>query len=222
MKHFFRAQFIIKFQLFLVVLVSINTLANAQNPKETGKLVQNTYNLSQLEWKLWGFSPQSYRTSQFIPDPKRNAETRGIPVSVPGSVQMALKNAGIIKDWNIGLNHNECEWVENRSWLFSVKIPDEWIRGRKVIRLVCKGLDDNGYILVNSEEAGEFNNTHLPYTFELTSILNEKDNTLEIVFNPPPRYLGTPYFSTKIKDWNNKRSPITKPIMEERLNHPHI
>lgn len=201
MKQFLRFSSIIKLHFFLVVSVSMNTLVNAQNPKEKMKLVQNTHNMSLLEWKLWGFTPESYRTSQFIPDPKRNAETRGIPVSVPGSVQMALKNAGIIKDWNIGLNHIESEWVENRSWMYSVKIPDEWIRGRKDIRLVCKGLDDNGVILINSKEAGQFNNTHLPYTFELTSLLKEKDNTLEIVFNPPPRYLGTPYFSTKIKDW---------------------
>jgi beta-mannosidase len=162
---------------------------------------QKIYQASSLEWKLWGFTPQSYRSSQFIPDPKRNSETRGIPAPVPGSVQMALKNAGIIKDWNIGLNHNDCEWVENRSWMYSAKIPDEWIRGRKVVRLVCKGLDDNGVILINSREIGQFNNTHIPYTYELTAFLGDKDNTLEIVFNPPPRYLGTPYFSTKIQDW---------------------
>lgn len=182
--------------ILIVVCLSIN-LVKAQN--KVAK--QKNYNLSGLEWKLWGFTPESYRTSQFIPNPKRNAETRGIPVSVPGSVQMALKTAGIIKDWNIGLNHNDCEWVENRSWMYSAQIPDEWLTGNKVIRLVCKGLDDNGVILINGKEVGQFNNTHLPYTFELTAFLKEKGNTLGIVFNPPPRYLGTPTFTTKIKDW---------------------
>jgi len=184
------------FLILIFVCCSINLL-KAQNKVTT----QQTYNLSSLEWKLWGFTPESYRTSQFIPNPKRNAETRGIPVSVLGSVQMALKNAGIIKDWNIGLNHNDCEWVENRSWMYSTQIPNEWLTGNKVIRLVCKGLDDNGVILINGKEVGQFNNTHIPYTFELASFLKEKANTLEIVFNPPPRYLGTPTFSTKIKDW---------------------
>lgn len=190
------------FCLFILLICSSCIYTRAQNTLvDESNLIQKTYNTSNLKWNLWGFTPESYRTSQFIPNPKRNAETRGIPVSVPGSVQMALKNAGMIKDWNIGLNHNDCEWVENRSWMYSAQIPDEWLNGNKVIRLVCKGLDDNGVILINGKEVGQFNNTHLPYTFELASFLKEKGNTLEIVFNPPPRYLGTPTFSTKIKDW---------------------
>ena len=187
--------------LHIPILIFCFSLFGSAANAQTARSKQMIYNTSSLDWKLWGFTPESYRTSQFIPNPKRNAETRGIPVSMPGSVQMALKTAGIIKDWNIGLNHNDCEWIENRSWMYSTRIPDEWLTGNKVIRLVCKGLDDNGVILVNSKEVGQFNNTHLLYTFELASFLKEKGNTLEIVFNPPPRYLGTPTFSTKIKDW---------------------
>jgi len=182
--------------ILLCLILSTNSI-KAQYKQEK----QRTYNLSGLEWKLWGFTPESYLISQSIPNPKRNAEVRGIPVSVPGSVQLALKNAGIIKDWNIGLNHKNCEWVENRSWMYSTTLPDEWMKGNKIIRLVCKGLDDNGVILINGKEVGQFNNTHLPYTFELASFLKEKDNLLEIVFNPPPRYLGTPTFTSKIRDW---------------------
>ncbi len=188
--------------LIIIFLSSAAGYLSAQNNGASfTNQIQKTYNTSSLEWKLWGFSPESFRTSQFIPNPKKNSEIRGIPATVPGSVQMALKNAGIIKDWNIGLNHNDCEWVENRSWLFSVKIPDEWISRKKTIRLICKGLDDNGFILVNSREAGQFNNTHIPYTFDITSFLKESDNTLEIAFNPPPRYLGVPTYASKIKDW---------------------
>ena len=134
----------ISFLIILVFFSRTGSLTAQDNGSGALSQIQKTYNTSSLEWKLWGFSAESFRTSQFIPNPKRNSEIRGIPVTVPGSVQLALKNAGIIKDWNIGLNHNDCEWVENRSWLFSVKIPDEWIRGKKAIRLVCKGLDDNG------------------------------------------------------------------------------
>lgn len=74
-------------------------LAAQNNGTGVMNQVQKTYNISSLDWKLWGFSPESFRTSQFIPNPKRNSEIRGIPATVPGSVQMALKNAGIIKDW---------------------------------------------------------------------------------------------------------------------------
>lgn len=185
------------------ILIVLGCLFFETSVAQNGAVVklQQTYNLSSLEWKLWGFTPENFRSSIWIPDIKQTSETRGIPVTVPGSVQMALKNAGKIKDWNIGINHNDCEWVENRSWMYSAKIPDEWINGNKAIRLVCNGLDDNGVILVNTKEIGKFNNPHLIYTFDLAPSLKETDNMLDIVFNPPPRYLGTPTYSSKIKDW---------------------
>lgn len=190
------------FYLFILLICSSNFYLNAQDGFDAkNSRIKVVYNTSALEWKLWGFSPESWRSSQSMPDDKPNSEVRGIPVTIPGSVQMALKNAGIIEDWNIGLNHRKCEWVENRSWVFSAKVPDNWIDKNKNIRLVCDGLDDNGFILVNGKEAGQFNNSFIPYSFDISSFLGDNNNTIEVVFNPPPRYIGTPNFTSKIKDW---------------------
>ena len=174
----------------------------AQNSNTAGvNLLQKIYNTSSLEWKLYGYSPENWRRSQINTNPEYNAETRGIPATVPGSVQMALKNAGIIKDWNIGLNHQENEWIENRSWIYTTSIPNDWIKKDKIINLVCKGLDDNGLVLINGKEVGQFNNTFIPHVFDISSFLNAKDNSLAIVFGLPPRYLGTPCWTSKITDW---------------------
>lgn len=162
---------------------------------------QNQYELSGLEWKLWGYSPESWKYRPFNPDIRKQAEIQGIPSSVPGSVQRALKNGLILKDWNIGLNHRDCEWVENLNWIFSTQIPNEWVKDKKVVRLVCRGLDDNGVVLVNGKEAGQFNNAFIPYSFDISALLQGTNNILEIIFGLPPRYIGSPSYTSKIKDW---------------------
>lgn len=170
----------------------------AGNNSDSGK----EYNMSLLEWKLWGYRPESWKMDfNFNELTGAKAENINIPVKVPGSVQKALKDAGIIKDWNIGNNYIGIEWIENRHWIFATKIPDEWInRGRSTI-LKCLGLDDNGVIMVNGKEAGKFNNTFIPYRFDIGPFLRDKNNTLAIVFECPPSYLGQIGYTSKIKDW---------------------
>ena len=55
--------------------------------------------------------------------------------------------------------------------------------------------------MVNGKEAGRFNNTFLPYLFDITPFLKEKNNTLAIVFECPPSYLGQICYTSKIKEW---------------------
>ncbi len=160
------------------------------------------YNVSSLDWKLWGYRPETWKMGFNFNELKGpGAEYGNIPVKVPGSVQKALKDAGIIPDWNIGLNAQKIEWVENRHWIFGTKIPGEWLtkEGRVILR--CLGLDDNGVVMVNGKEAGKFNNAFIPYKFDITPFLKDKNNTLAIVFECPPSYLGQIGYTSKIKDW---------------------
>ena len=193
MKHFY---------LVILLICCTYFFSGAKNRlNDEQNLIKRTYNASNLEWKLWGFNPESWRWSMNSITDKPNSVVRGIPITIPGSVQLALRQAGIIKDWNIGLNHQDCEWVENRNWVFSTKIPDDWLQKNKQINLICNGLDDNGVVLVNGKEAGQFNNSFIPFTFDLNPFIKDSNNTIQVVFNPPPRYIGTPYFTSKIKDW---------------------
>ena len=76
------------------------------------------HDASSLEWSLWGYRPNVWRMNfDFASLSGTWAECMDIPVTVPGSVQLALKNAGRIPDWNIGLNYTAAEWIENRHWL---------------------------------------------------------------------------------------------------------
>ena len=165
-----------------------------------------TFNLGGLDWKLWGYRPEVWHMDFNFAENRSNgkADIRGIDADVPGSVQKALLDAGIIEDWNYGTNNEKIEWIEHRNWLFTAKLPDEWLLEDKTVRLVFKGLDDNGQVLVNGKEAGSFDNTFIPYSFDITSLLKEKDNIITVAFGLPPRYLGQIGYTSKIKEWKSR------------------
>ncbi len=155
-----------------------------------------------LEWKLWGYRPQVWRTNfDFEQLTGDWAEYQDIPFSIPGSVQKALKDQDLVPDWNIGLNSTQLEWIENRHWLVTTRIPDEWITQNNDYILYCKGLDHQGIVLVNGQEVGRFDNAFIPYSFDIAPFLKEKNNTLVFVFECPPDNLGQVGYTSQITDW---------------------
>ncbi len=187
--------------LYLILFQSFLTGIYSQPLKS--EQAANIYNASSLEWRLWGYQPETWRINfDFTNFTGTWAEVINIPVDVPGSVRNALLKKKSIPDWNYGTNCTASEWVENRHWLFSTKIPDRWLPtdDRKVI-LHCDGLDGNGIIMINGKEAGEFNNTFIPYTFDISPFLKDKNNTMVFVFVTQPDDLGQIGFTSKITDW---------------------
>ena len=61
-------------------------------------------------------------------------------------------DAGLIPDWNIGLNARHCEWVENRHWVYRAALPDDWFKTGRLFRLRCLGLDYCGLIRLNGAD----------------------------------------------------------------------
>lgn len=158
---------------------------------------------STLEWKLWGYRPNVWQMNfNFESLTGTWAEIGEIDAEVPGSVRNALKNAGLIPDWNIGLNYRASEWVENRHWLFVAKIPDEWTgENRDDVVLSCHGLDYKGIVMVNGKEAGRFDNAFIPFDFNIGTLLKDKNNTLAFIFECPLENLAQIGWTSKIKDW---------------------
>jgi beta-mannosidase len=159
--------------------------------------------VSGLEWKLWGYRPNVWRMNfNFESLSGTWAEIQGIDAAVPGSVRNALKKAGFVPDWNIGLDYTASEWVENRHWLFTAEIPDEWAAAnRENAVLRCHGLDYKGLVMINGREAGRFENAFIPYDFPAGKYLKEKNNTLVFVFECPPENLAQIGWTSKIRDW---------------------
>lgn len=166
------------------------------------------YDLGKLSWKLAGFTPNNWLNSikadSLCEGPQ--PEVAAVTARVPGSVQQSLLDAGILPDWNYHMNSLDCEWVENRHWVYETAIPDEWLIPNSQVQLTCLGLDYSGWLYVNDTLVSEFKGAHKHHIFKLESMLHLKDNKLRIIFDMPPRYLGYTGFTSKYTDWKARFS----------------
>jgi beta-mannosidase len=165
-------------------------------------LAKRIYNLNSLKWQLIGMTPYLWSFDKLTDVNKApDAEVGPIDAQVPGSVQGSLLKAGVIPDWNVGLNYREVEWVENRDWIYQVKLPDEWLHDGDKLRLNCAGLDYRGKILLNGKPLLSFHNSFIPHTVDLKPYLKSSGNLLQIWFQPPPRWLGQFGYTSDMRQW---------------------
>lgn len=164
--------------------------------------MRSRYDLGELDWMLTGWTPYVWRHHRSIEaGVSKSADVSGVPVLVPGSVQGALRDAGIVPDWNVGLNARACEWVENRHWIYTARLPDAWLEHAGKVRLRALGLDDRGWVLLNGREVGRFRGSFVPHVFDLSAHLRDRGNTLQIVFDCPPRWLGQIGYTPEMTEW---------------------
>lgn len=160
------------------------------------------FDLSALDWQLTGWHPHFWRNRISMETGiGLHANIGPIPGMVPGSVQASLRAANLLPDWNEGMNSLQCEWVENRHWVYEATLPAAWLAAGSRAILHCEGLDYQGYIYVNGREAGHFIGTFVPHTFDLTDYLHDGDNRLTIVFTEIPDYIGQVHYTSRITEW---------------------
>jgi len=179
--------------------------------------MKRTHDLSELAWTVEGYTPNlwlfEWRHGVGFGSTSRCIDVRPVPAQVPGSVQGALREAGVLPDWKVGVNARQCEWVENRHWMYRTTLPQAWLDGSSQFRLECQGLDYAGWVFINGKEVGAFQGTHVPHTFDLTPYLfaagdcrlqNAAENELEIVFDLPPRWLGQFGYTSRMTEWKTR------------------
>ena len=168
--------------------------------------MNDTLDCSQLAWTAtglvangWQLTTSNELSIRVLPD------TPPVPFPVPGSIQGALRAAGVLPDWTIGQQSRACEWVEHRDWLVSTTLPPEWSdrarNGRTV--LVCDGLDGFGDVWVNRCRVGTFRNSFIGHEFDLTAALTNTSgpHQLHLVFTGQPRALGQVGKTSQICEW---------------------
>ncbi len=167
--------------------------------------MKTVYDLASLQWKVSGWIPYLWsldRTMEVGASPK--AEIPALPARVPGSVQQILRDNGLLPDWNTGLNARQCEWVENRHWIYEAEIPAEWLQSGSVIRMRCEGLDYCGRVFLNESEVGSFRGSFIPHVFDLTRYTRGGRNVLRIIFDHPPRWLGQFGYTSRMTEWKTR------------------
>ena len=158
-----------------------------------------TIDLAAATWTLCGWRPWTWKMRKsmetgafFKPD------IPPLPMAVPGSVQGALRTAGIIPDWLTGFGSLESEWVEHRHWEAMTEIAAGAIPVGGHVELQADGLDHAGFILVDAKTVAEFSGTLLRHRVDLSAQMNDgKAHVLSIVFLSPPDEQGQLGFTSK-------------------------
>jgi len=137
------------------------------------------------EWTLNGWGG-NHLVFQLEIGCRQNPEFSGIPATVPGSVQKALFDAGIIPDWNFGFNARQIEWVENRHWEFATSVDVQ--PGRRY-ELVLPGIDSEGWVAWDGKLLGSFRGGHSVHRFTLP-VPEEKTHTLSLCLASNEKFAG--------------------------------
>lgn len=158
--------------------------------------------LSNLNWQVKGYWPyvpvkeKSMETGQTL-----HGVTPWIEAKVPGGVHYDLWKAGYIENPYYARNSLNCEWVENRWWMYRTEFGShladtgsgEHAKGRDLMAervfLVFKGLDYEAMIYVNDELLGTHKGMYEHKRFDLTGKIKEK-NKLVVIFKGIPSEMG--------------------------------
>lgn len=154
------------------------------------------FKLNDHRWELMGFWPwvPSKGTSMEIGNELMGV-TDWIPATVPGSVHHDLYTAGIIANPYEDLNSTQCEWIENRWWVYRTTFAfpslDKAGHEGNVAELVLKGLDYEALIYWNGTFLGEHVNMYTPAVYDITDLLEGHDQVeLQIILKHAPDEMG--------------------------------
>ncbi|WP_020620452.1 glycoside hydrolase family 2 [Paenibacillus daejeonensis] len=140
-----------------------------------------------MTWKVKGFWP-------WVPLLRNSAETGmelmgvtdWIPATVPGGVHYDLYRAGLIDDPYRDTNSLNCEWVENRWWVYKTEFTRPQVEGER-LELLFKGLDYEAMIYLNGKLLGEHEGMYHPASFDVTEQWQERETVqLMVVLKHAP------------------------------------
>ncbi|GAA3734806.1 glycoside hydrolase family 2 protein [Salinactinospora qingdaonensis] len=114
--------------------------------------------------------------------------TAEIPARTPGCVHTDLLAADLIPDPYLDANENELSWIGRTDWRYSTAFTSDTLTGAERVDLVCEGLDTVADLVVNGHQVGSTRNMHRSYRFDITPVVRETNNTLDITFGSAYRY----------------------------------
>jgi beta-mannosidase len=159
--------------------------------------------LGSRRWHLRGWRPYLWRLHAAVGAGGAMGEAfkpdvPPVTAAVPGSAQAALRSAGWVKDWNVGLNSLGCEWAEHRHWEFFTDLPAGQVPAGDPAIVHAEGLDYAGWVLVDGAVAGEFRGALVRHRFDLTKQLSDAEaHRLSFIFESVPPEQGQIGFTSR-------------------------
>ena len=126
-----------------------------------------------------------------------NTDFIGVPATVPGSVYHDLLTAGLIPDPFYRDNETEAlklmdnDFYYRRSFTVGSSLLD-----LDAVVLRCEGLDTLATVSINGRNAGCANNMHRIWEFDVKQLLHPGENTIEVHFSSPTKYIKEAYASS--------------------------
>ena len=111
-----------------------------------------------------------------------NEKIGTIDASVPGCVHTDLAAAGIIKDLFYRDNNKQYLWIENEDFTYSCCFD---AKTEEKASIVFEGLDTYCDVYLNGKCIGSAQDMFIPYSFDVSGLLRERDNKLEVRFRSP-------------------------------------
>ncbi|NQS88627.1 glycoside hydrolase family 2 protein [Patescibacteria group bacterium] len=130
-------------------------------------------------WQVQGFEREKIEFEEI-----ERIKEGWIASQVPGVVHLDLLREKRIADPFYSLKEKDTQWVEKKEWWYKNEfLLDEshWKKKRKV-EFIFEGLDTFATIYLNGEKIGKTDNMFIPWRFDVTDKIREK-NTLLIKFS---------------------------------------
>lgn len=103
-----------------------------------------------------------------------------IPAQVPGDVHLDLMRAGLIPEPLTGDNSLHMNWIEEKDWWYHKDFYVSRDALREHAELVFDGIDLTADVWMNGEKIGCANNMFREYRYDVTAILHEGVNTVDV------------------------------------------
>lgn len=117
-----------------------------------------------------------------------------IPATVPGSVYNDLLTQGLMEDPFYRDNEEAALQLMENDFLYrrTFSVPASLL-GADAVLLRCDGLDTLASVRINDQPVGEADNMHRVWEFDVSDVLREGDNTIEIRFASPTKWIRSAY-----------------------------
>eukprot|EP00041_Stephanoeca_diplocostata_P033319 m.1098601 g.1098601 ORF g.1098601 m.1098601 type:complete len:993 (-) comp24314_c0_seq13:202-3180(-) len=114
-----------------------------------------------------------------------------VPAHVPGHVYMDLRRANVTKhDPYFRFEDDAQTWVRNETWVYSLTFDLPGFEATSAIMhdLVFEGIDTVGNVSLNGAFVGVTNNQHRTWTFNVSAIVQNQNNVLQVTLTPATSY----------------------------------
>ena len=117
-----------------------------------------------------------------------------VPATVPGSVYADLLRQDLIPDPFYGANEEKVLPLMDEDFIYEKDfVVDGNLLNSTRILLRAEGIDTLSEITVNGQLIGKTNNMHRTYEFDVTDLLKEGENHLQVYISSPTRFIKEAY-----------------------------